>query len=260
MGDGDRNFRNLTYLRVLYLERIERNPKYSLRSFAKQLEIPSGRLSELLSGKRRLTLSLVKKIAARLKLDEGQRSALLREVIGTSMPALAANPRARLVLDEERFAVIADPIHFTILSLMRTADFRTDEQWIAKRLKSSPAEVRRALNRLKDLGVLRLAKGNWARTEQSLGTSDGPSSAALRISHRRSLEQAMSTIDGVAAELRDLFSITLAIDPRKLPQARARIRSFAESLEAFLEEGDRTEVYNLNIQLVPLSGRPDETK
>jgi hypothetical protein len=47
--------------------------------------------------------------------------------------------------------------------------------------------------------------------------------------------------------------MTMAIDPSKLPHARKRILEFMEALSDELELGDRTQVYQLGIQLFPLT-------
>jgi hypothetical protein len=47
--------------------------------------------------------------------------------------------------------------------------------------------------------------------------------------------------------------MTMAIDPKKLPQAKERIRDFRRGLSEFLESGNRSEVYRINIQLMPVT-------
>lgn len=91
-------------------------------------------------------------------------------------------------------------------------------------------------------------------------TSDIPS-AALRRSHRQTLEQAIESLEEVRIELRDITSITMAIDPARIGEAKTAIRRFRRDMAALLEDGRRTEVYNLNVQLVPVTRwreRPSE--
>ena len=56
-------------------------------------------------------------------------------------------------------------------------------------------------------------------------------------------------------ELRDFTSMTMAIDPEKLTEAKKKIREFRRGLSEFLEAGKKEEVYRLNIQLVPVTKR-----
>lgn len=62
------------YLRGLLLRNFEqiksRNPRYSLRKYAKDLELSSGALSEFLNDQRSFTGSTIMKIFSKLKISE----------------------------------------------------------------------------------------------------------------------------------------------------------------------------------------------
>jgi len=55
----------------------EQNPEYSLRSFAKFLQLSSGRLSEYMNNKRQITPTAAKKIASILNYDESLTNSFL---------------------------------------------------------------------------------------------------------------------------------------------------------------------------------------
>jgi uncharacterized protein (TIGR02147 family) len=84
---------------------------------------------------------------------------------------------------------------------------------------------------------------------------NGLDSQALRISHRQSIEQAVVSLNETPLDLRDISSITMAIDLKKLPMAKKIIQEFRHKMADVMEAGNQTEVYNLNIQLVPVSTR-----
>lgn len=63
-------------LEAEFTRRKSLNPRYSLRAFAQTLGVPSGRLSEFLSGKRRPTAKISAQIADRLGLSPEQSQAL----------------------------------------------------------------------------------------------------------------------------------------------------------------------------------------
>lgn len=56
------------FLRQEFDSRKENNPRYSLRAFARDLGVSSGRLSEILNFRRRVTPLQAAKFAERLKL------------------------------------------------------------------------------------------------------------------------------------------------------------------------------------------------
>jgi uncharacterized protein (TIGR02147 family) len=244
------------WLESEYLARKRKNSGYSLRAFARFLDIPSGRLSQLLSEKRRLTPKLGEKIASRLNFDPKQKEELLRSIrsAGAKKPTDSSGSVPYRALDMDQFQVIADPLHFSILSLLETDKFSGELRDIARRLGISAPEARSALGRLERIGLVRKGSGKYRLTAQEARTtSHDISSAALREAHKRVLGETTSLIDEVSVELRDITSMTMAIDPKKLPEAKERIRAFRRSLSEFLESGRRTEVYRINIQLVPVT-------
>jgi uncharacterized protein (TIGR02147 family) len=246
------------WLEAEYLRRKQKNPAYSLRSFSRLLDLPSGRVSQLLSAKRNLTPALAKKIALRLSYDPARTSEFLAAVEGSRRKEMPPPSGTYAPLDMDQFQTIADPLHFAILSLLETKDFQGTLKEVAQRLGVSPVEARAALDRLERLGLahtsplIRLAKS------PGLTTSHDVQSAALRLAHKKVLEETAAALEEVAVEIRDITSITMAIDPAKLPQAKQKLREFRRALSEFLETGAQTEVYRLNIQLVPVSKRKEK--
>ena len=155
----------------------------------------------------------------------------------------------------DQFEAIADPVHFSILSLLETKGFSGLPKDIAAQLNLDIVEARAAAERLVRLGLLRFDARGRLRLAKSPGltTSHDVRSAALRRAHRKVLEESIAALEDVPVELRDITSITMAIDPAKLPEAKERLRELRRSLSDFLETGNRTEVYRLNVQLVPVT-------
>lgn len=242
--------------------RRKKNPRYSLRMLAQRLDLPSGRLSELLSGRRCFTERLGIKIANRLALPPEERHRLLSLIrqARSGAPFSTGSRNSKNAdssfrqLSADAFHAIAEPHHFAILSLMETDHFSNDVRWMAQRLDLSSVEIRSAIERLERLGLLTEKNGKLVPTQKQLTTTHDIESAALQRSHKQSLEQAIETLDSVPVELRDITSMTMAIDLKRIPQAKAMIKKFRREVCDLLESGDsKSEVYNINIQLVPIT-------
>lgn len=67
------------YLHKVFVSKRERNPSFSLRSFAKLIGTSPGTASDILAGKRRLTLTRAQEIAEKLRLDPTERCQLLSD-------------------------------------------------------------------------------------------------------------------------------------------------------------------------------------
>lgn len=224
---------------------------------AQQLDLPSGRLSELLSGRRDLTPAAALKIATKLSYDPAKRQKFLELVEAKRTRAAQPEPMSHekyLQLSADAFYVLSDWHHFAILSLIDLDDFDPAPSAIAKRLGLSTIEVRGSLERLTRLGLVTQDKlGNIKKTSKNITTTHDVESAALKLSHKQNLELAAQALDEVGVEMRDITSITMAIDVEKLPLAKQMIKKFRRQLSEFMESGSKNEVYNLNVQLFPLS-------
>jgi len=238
-------------------ERKSKNSRYSLRTFSSKVGIPPGRLSELVAGKRRMTIRQAEKIADRLNYSPSIKKQLLSVVKAQAGVRKSASTGAGQVsyeaISADIFQVIADWQHIAILSLLDTKDAKSDVRWIAGRLGISKPLVEGSIERLLRVGLLKIEDGLLTKTEKDLETSQDVVSPALRISHRQSLQQASDALDAIPVELRDITSISMAIDPSKIPHAKKLIKNFRRRLCQLLESGNQTEVFNLNIQLVPVT-------
>lgn len=249
----------IDWLRNEYSERRSRNPRYSLRAFAAHLGISSGPLTEILLQKRELTARQAEVFAKKLEFSPEERDALLKLIENKNSTKRRKKTLIKFAkvglgnaLSEDTFRFIADWYHFAILSLLLTHDCKSEPKWIGERLGISATEVRLALDRMKKLGLIEKTKLGW-KNKGPLSTTTEVPSKALRRFHRQVLEQAAASLEEVPLEMRDITSMTFAMNMEKMSEAKKLIRKFRTNMAFLLEEGKTTEVYRLNIQLVPVT-------
>jgi transcriptional regulator with XRE-family HTH domain len=126
--------------------RTAANPRYSLRALALQLGTDHSTLSQIIRGRRALTPDMVERLAGALGLSPLEAAAI---------SAFHNSPAGSPARDAE--ALLADPLHFELIQLSRSADFQADNKGIAERLGCSPDAVNIAVTRLLRLGLLRMA-------------------------------------------------------------------------------------------------------
>jgi len=253
------------FLRDRLAEQQRQNPRYSLRSFADRIGIHSGALSALLNGKRTVSNKIIERIADRLALDPEERAKLLvpGNARKNSLPDAFEDELGPeyLRLSASQFKVIAEWKHKAILSLLETADSFPSVRSIADRLGISDTHCLRALDRLSSLELIeRRSNGNYERTKTRIRTTDGVFDSSIRKAHDESLELARRSLHSDSVGLRDVTSITMAINPKKFAQAQAMIRKFQDELASLLETGVKTEVYRLTTALYPLTQIKSERK
>lgn len=229
-------------------ERCEKNPMYSLRSFAKATGISHTVLSLVLSGKRNLSKKAALKLADYLELNPLDKQKLLK-VYKTPSP----DDYETLSLD--KFEVISDWYHYGILSVLELPDAKFDAKWIAKQLGIQVVQAKLAMERLQRLGlVAKNEEGQWKQSGKSIKIDNTVSTVATRKFHKQLLVRAAESIDKDPIPVRDFSSITFILDPSQVEYARERIRDFRRQLAAELEiKGDPSSVYNLTIQMYPIT-------
>ena len=251
-------------------ERCERNPRYSVRAFARALGVDVGALSRLLAGKQVPSYKLAQKLMAALALNPEEAESFIASVAETQRsrnlqrlsPLLrrhqgTGSSSARPVdLSIDLYRVISDWYHFAILELTFVEGFESNPRWIAKELGISAAEASLAIERLMKFGLLSEQDGKLVKTEEQLSTVDKHlTTPALRKNQKQFLEKAIHSLENDPIEERNMSSMTMAIDPEKLPLAKLMIREFNQNLCKFLESGSRKRVYNLEIALYPIQAK-----
>jgi uncharacterized protein (TIGR02147 family) len=236
-----------------------KNAAYSLRSYARKLGISPSALSEMMTGKRGISSKTAQKIFDRLNLSPSERESLQK--LERSKKALVGEKAKFLQVEMDQYHMISEWYYFAILSLAETVDFKEDHLWIAKRLNIRTSEVKTALLRLERLKLLgRNQNGVLVPTGASFKTTSDMAHAALRKSHADNLDLAKNSLERDSIELRDMSSMTMAIDPALLPEAKILIQDFRRKLTQFLESQTKQEVYKLNIQLFPLTEKKEGMK
>ncbi len=234
-----------------------KNPFYSLRAFAKKIKLSPAAVSEILNGKRAISLKIADRILDQLDADPELRreiSSLFRQKGTQKSTEEKSISDTFTKVSLEQFRTIADWYHFAILSLFETKDFKVDPETISRRLGIKKAEVVQALQRLERLEMIRQGdNGELQLTGKQFQTVDGVASSAIRLSHFQSLELAKKSLELDPTNLRDFTSLTMAVDPNKMELAKKMIRQFYMKLARELEVDPKGEVYMLNIGLFPLS-------
>ena len=147
--------------------RQNRNSSYSLRAFARDLDLGVASLSDFFKGKRDLSKSNWVKVSQKLHLSPQEaEKLLLREDVsqGQKQPD-------REVLKEDVFRLIADWYYLAILNLARLRNSKSEPQWLASRLGLDVEVVSEALARLLRLKLVRIQKGKLIRTAKPLTTT-----------------------------------------------------------------------------------------
>jgi len=232
-----------------YTKARAKNPSYSLRAFSNRLGIQVSALSEILNGKRVISKKMGHRILSGLGVSPIESKNILSGI----------NEEDDSSLSLDYFKVISDWYYFAILSLAEIPNFETNPSWIAKRLNISKREAKMAINRLISLGMLVENKdGSYKASGIQYKTPTDILNASLKNHTVQTLELATDSVINDPVKERDFSTITMAIDPENIAEAKKMIMSFRKRLSKKLESGNKKEVYKLAIQLFPLSREYEE--
>lgn len=234
-----------------FARRIERNPSYSLRAFAKFLGVHHFTLSRTLKERRPLTLKMIQKLGSKLKMDPEtiQNFATQSRERRRKLPHFEA-------LELSKYQVIHDWYHYAIFELVTLRGFQPTPEWIAERLNISQSVAESAIGRLFRVGLLTQAKnGKWVQSSANITTMQNDfTTQALRARQKQILELGIRAIDEIPYEMRIQGSITIAMSSKRLPEVRKRVQQFRKQLCAILQKDkERDAVYELVTSFYPMT-------
>lgn len=257
-------------LREELMARVDRNPRYSIRSFAQALGLQSSALSQIMAGKRAVSTKVLDRLLSRLEMNPGEQKAFVQSVIdekksqglqrvspdllkrlrefGEADSTTAVRP---VGLDE--FRIIADWYHYAILELTFSKHFKPDSRWIAKELNISVTEAKLAVERMIELELLERKNGTLKKTDWNLDSKDKTKTSAFhRRRQKQILEKSIASLEQDPIEERNHSSITVCIDPKNIPAAKTKIQKFMWELAGSLVEGTPDRVYEMTVNLFPV--------
>ncbi|MGZ3743893.1 MAG: TIGR02147 family protein [Pseudobdellovibrionaceae bacterium] len=231
-----------------FLELRSKNPRLSLRYFAEKIGLSSGALSEILKGKRKISPKLAAKIAARLYLDPVDTASF----IGKDLIPTAAQDTQYQQLKDDQFQLISDWPHFAILNLVKSEQCQHRPTWFAQQLNLPLKRTQDAIDRLIRLEMLVYEKKKYLRTNTHLTTSDDILNLSIRRSNFEDLEMIRENLNSLDVQERDLTSLTMLLDPKKMPEFKKWIRKAQDQFAEKYETNKSTTAFRLTMALFPL--------
>ncbi len=183
--------------------------------------------------------------------NDAKLSVALLEKIGKRHPNCALR-----VLDEASFATISNWYSFVIREMVRLKDFEASPEVIAAKLlfPISEREVAVAIENLLKVGLLRRdGEGKLHVSEGRVHTIDDYANEAVKRYHEQMLENAKASLRLIPVERRDVSAITLSMPRHAISKAKELIREFQDKFSQLLEQEESDAVYQLQVQLFPLT-------
>lgn len=245
----------IVWLESELARRMQANPLYSKRAFAKQLGLSPGALSEIMGGKRKLTYKNALKICTALGLSKIDTQKFVKMLDESQDHEAKSVKRAQKQLDDDVFSLISNWYYFAILNLADCDDFKWSATWIARRLGLTPFMAQEAINVLLRVGLITKTKTSYKAVEETVLSPDDIPSAAVRTYHHTLLQKAQDALEVQSINEREITGVSLAINPKDLKLIKKDIQEFQHLLIDKYCKGKRSEVYHLELALFRLTSK-----
>jgi transcriptional regulator with XRE-family HTH domain len=228
-------------------DRRRKNAAYSLRSYARALQVDQSLLSKILNGKVQLSAKLESRLAPRFVSAETPEKAPFQS------------------LDETReIKLLSHWLHFAILEFAKIKNSKLNSLEVSKRFAVHKIEAENAIQLLVTLGFLESHKGQWKLRKNANHTwyhSDKTTEARRKYQmdiHALSLR----AIEEVPFVNREHGSLTLAIAAKRLPELKEYLRKIRKEIGAKFQtsSSELDQVFQFTFSAFPLSQASEKTR
>jgi uncharacterized protein (TIGR02147 family) len=252
-----------------YKHRKGQNPAFSHRLFARLAGFRTSNFIHLvIRGKRNLTHASCEKLARAMKLRRRERRYF--ETLVAFNQARTAREKNRQLQELEKLrkgtgyrkigkdlqTYISNWINPVVRELACMEKNPDDPKELSRRclFRVTPGEVSRALELLQSLGLLvRNRDGTLSQATPTMSTGPGTSDAAALRYHLGSIDRAAEALQNLPPSEREIVGLTIGISEKNYAILKQKMWEFRQEVLALAESPDPEQVYQLNIQLFPVT-------
>ena len=260
------------YLKFEFDARKKRRPHYSLRAFARDLELSPSALSEYLNGKLTFSEERVLQVAKKIQLKSIQKEHWLdlikmessssqadREVAAVKVRARSSTEKGSIALN--LFQVVSDWYHYALLELIDIDSKYQEYKAAAKALGLDVKTVKESWERLIQVGLAEKVDGVYkAATLATFAGEDVPS-AALRNFHAGLLSKALVAQEEQPIGQKQFVSVIFSFNKEDLNAIKDELYNFQVDLtNRYSQKKNKNSVYCLSTQLFNLVDGPGQTE
>jgi uncharacterized protein (TIGR02147 family) len=253
--------------------RQKRRAQYSLRAFARDLEISPSFLCEFLAGRQGLSKARAIWIADKIKLTEEQKEHFLDLIqahfgINQAQKKAAdfrAKHRAKNIsshLRLERFHLIAEWYHFVLLEILTLPGEPRPLEEISAILDVPVEDLEAAISRLKNLDLITTQETNgrviYQPVEENTTVGEDTPDQAVRLMHQQTLAFHSHAVENKPYSERENVTVTFAICQEQWPELRKAMQKAVFDAVAVFANAPKAkdQVVNLTMQMITLLPPP----
>jgi len=247
------------------IEALRKEEKYSARKFAASVGFKSPTtLGQIISGRRNVSKDALKKIAKGLQLGPKEAQFLAHLVDFTQAKTMEEknssyqeilkfhNFRKTHHLAQAQYELFSNSYMVFLLEALNGEFSKKSVAAMAAALQVSANDIKEALQRLEDLGLIIKEGIGWRRVNDAMETSDETHSINIRNFHKEMLRASGEAIDRINSDKRTLGALCISLKEKNFVEIRDKFNQFMADLAASYG-GDKSPdaVYQINFQIFP---------
>lgn len=240
------------------MEHYKKTSKFSVRQQTRKLKGCSPALvSQVLSGRRRLTRDQLPSFARLFKLHAFELEFIDQSLKGEAVPTVPSEGRRERRTQNH---ILSSWLNLYVKDLVNLHGFAPEADVLHKMLFgiASPQRIERATAFL-------MKEGFWRRTSDKKIMAEDPAlistneipNEKIRELHKQALKIALRGIDVFPVERRKASTVLMSVHRDKLPELRGLIDSFQNQLLKFIEDHPegKDDLVQITVHLTPVGER-----
>ncbi len=258
-----------TYLNDAFQTLKNGSRRFSWRSFANLAGYSTPNFLKLvIERKLNLTLSSIEGTAGALKLNKQERTffealvgydqAKTHEEKNRYYQLILRNRKYTSIkeLDKDQYEYYSHWYNPVVRELVVHPDYSGQEGWITKQIipAVSDAQVKKSIELLIRLGLIRQDNGKWVQSDQVISSSTEAASLALKNFHQTSCSLAAEALNRFSSQERDFRFVSVGLSQKGYEEVKQRLISlWQETLDFAKTEKQADRIYQINLQMFPLT-------
>lgn len=252
------------YLDFEFKIRIQRRPAYSLRAFARDLQISPASLTEFLHNRQGMSFERATSIGKILNWQPERREhfwdliqARYGRDVGQRQVALSrVNERIKRVptrIRVDAFKMISDWYHLAIMELIRIRPSLGTPKAVAEELNIPATVAKEALQRLTRLGLCEKDGELWRSSSATSHAGDEAPSEAIRLFHHQILGLSQEALQKFSPAERESLSVIFSGSEADLKALRKELREVVLCTVARFSKSETSNtIQAVTVQLFPI--------
>jgi uncharacterized protein (TIGR02147 family) len=260
------DYRN--FLTDWFKEKKKKNPRYSIRAFARSLKLNAGTVTRILQGKRNISKKVITRIIEHFKLrqkeaeyfellvifNQSKKAEEKRIYYERIMNFLKVNHKK---IEAGQYEYFNQWYNIAVREILNFYPFDGDFSTLAKFLEPriKPGQAKNAVKLLEKLRLIKKnKKGTYRLSDSFITTGEKWKGTAIHAFQMAMAELGKKSLDRFPKGERDISTLSLGLSPQGLARIREVLKETRKQIMAISKSEKKVNrAYQLNFHLFPLS-------